>query len=101
MILIPTTLSAELLTLDQDLQRLGRQLYGRKLYGDYPGGNHFHNISLEVHPDGTFTLHFRGGILGSIESRSFGTQEASESAILDELALLRALLTHQMQLVNA
>ena len=101
MIQIPTTLRNELLSLDQDLQRLGRQLYGRKLYGDYPGEDLFRNLSLEVHPNGTFTLHFRGGILGSIENRSFGAQEASETAILGELGLFRAMITHQMQLVNA
>ena len=101
MITIPTVVKTELLTLDQDLQRLGRRLYGKKIYGDYSDGNHFHNFSLELHLDGTFTLHFRGGILGSIESRSFGTQEMSESTILSELALFKSTITHQMQLVRA
>ena len=101
MITIPTAVKAELLALDQDLQRLGRQLYGRRIYGDYSDGNHFHNFSVELHLDGTFTLHFRGRILGSIESRSFGTQQTSSASILSELALFKAMIAHQMRLVNA
>lgn len=101
MITIPTTVKNELLTLDHDLQRLGRQLYGRKIYGDYSDGNHFQNFSLELHLNGMFTLHFRGGILGSIESREFGAKEALESVILNELEQFREIITHQMRLVNA
>lgn len=101
MIKIPTTVKNELITLDQDLQKLGRGLYGKKFYGEYSDGQSFSNFSLELHLDGTFTLHFRGGILGGVENRSFGTQEASQSAIVSELRLFKATLAHQMRMVNA
>lgn len=101
MITIPTLIRTELITLDRDLQRLGRQLYGRKTYGDYSDGDYFCNFRLELHLNGRFSLHFLGGIMGSIDHHDLGFQETSESAILEELHGLHDRINHQMQLVNA
>lgn len=98
MIVIPVQLKDKLFQLDRSLHELGKSLYGRKLFKEYVEGNNFNNFYLELHIDGSFTLHFAKSILGYMEKKSFGTQE---NDVLSELDLLLALVKHQLRMVSA
>lgn len=98
MIPIPFQLKDKLFELDLCLHELGKSLYGRKLFKEYAEGNYFNNFYLELHGDGSFTLHFIKSILGYMEAKSFGTQE---NDVLNELDLLIALVRHKLKMVSA
>lgn len=98
MVVIPSQLKYKLIELDHCLHELGKNLYGRKLFKEYSEGKYFNNFYLEVFYDGSFTLHFSKGILGYMETKSFGNQE---NDVLNELDLLIALVKNQLNMVNA
>lgn len=98
MIIIPIHLKDKLLQLDHSLHALGKSLYGRKLFKEYIEGNNFNNFYLELHIDGSFTLHFFKSILGYMEKKSFGSREDDA---LNELDLLLAMVNHQLKMVSA
>ncbi|MFP4094262.1 MAG: hypothetical protein ACLFUB_07230 [Cyclobacteriaceae bacterium] len=101
MIPIPQEVGSKLIELDQMLQDLGRILYGRKIFGVYQPGNEFVNFHLELHPDGSFSLHFAKSILGSIEHKRFQAHPHGNKEIIEELNLLIALVRNKLKLVNA
>ncbi len=87
MIIIPDYINSRLKELDMNLQSLGQNLYSRKIYKDYEEKTTFNNFHLEVHRDGSFTLHFTKGILGYLETKSFSN---NKEEIIDEMSLLNA-----------
>lgn len=103
MIHIPSDIKLKLIELDVVLHRLGRMLYGRKLFGDYKESNQFHNFFVELFPDGAFKLHFKGNILGHIENKYFPVL-ADESVVenhVHELDLIISLVNNRLNLVSA
>jgi hypothetical protein len=102
MIPIPQQTGDKLVELDQALQVLGRGLYGRKLFGEYIAGTEYKNFHLEVHPDGSFTLHFVNRILGNIDSKKFPVSlQTTEAEMIDEINLLINLVRNKQKLVSA
>lgn len=87
MIIIPDYINNRLTELDFNLQKLGQNLYSRKIFKDYEDKSVFNNFHLEVHKDGSFTLHFIKSILGYLEAKNFSN---NEQEIIDELNLLNA-----------
>lgn len=100
MIPIPEVIKYKLVELDRELQLLGRQLYGKKLMAEYQDSQDFQNFSLELHLDGSFTLHFKKQILGSVDQKFFGKDAAGHADILSEINLLMAVVKNQLQLVS-
>ncbi len=98
MILIPFPLDKKLFELDRGLQELGKNLYGRKLFREYPEENRFVNFRMELHGDGSFTLHFLHSILGLMENKSFGT---SDDEVLEELEILISVVKGKLNLANS
>ncbi|MEQ9443536.1 MAG: hypothetical protein RIG62_31140 [Cyclobacteriaceae bacterium] len=101
MIPIPGEVKAKLVELDQELHLLGRQLYGKKLTGEYHINGSFQNFRLELYLNGSFTLYFQKRILGSIESKTLDATAMDQSGILAELDILLAVARSQLQLVSA
>jgi len=103
MIPIPHSIKLKLIELDQALQELGRMLYGRKIFGEYVLSNHFHNFQVELHADGSFTLHFQRNILGHMEHKHFqgSTDEQGLQQVIDELEITISLIRNKLKLVSA
>lgn len=97
MITIPSPLKGKLVDLDRNLHELGRNLYGRKIFQDYAEGDQFYNFHVELHSEGSFTIHFHHGILGHIETKNFGVQDEE---VLQELELLNTLVKNKLKLVS-
>lgn len=98
MIIIPSPIKGKLFDLDRNLQELGKSLFGRKLFKDYAEGDHFYNFHMELHSDGSFTIHFLHSILGHIESKNFGVQDEE---VLQELELLNTVVKNKLKIVSA
>ena len=101
MIPIPEEVKIKLVELDQQLHLLSRQLYGKKIVGEYQNNGYFLNFSLELHLNGSFTLHFQKKILGSIEYKTFDATSTDQFGILSELDILLAIIKNQLQRVSA
>nr|WKN37006.1 hypothetical protein K4G66_32065 [Tunicatimonas sp. TK19036] len=100
MIPIPQEIRMKLVEIDQKLHLLSRQLYGKKLIGEYESNGRFQNFILELHLDGAFTLHFPKRILGTIEQKVFDQPEASQVDVISELNLLMAVIENQLHRVQ-
>lgn len=94
MIVIPDNISNRLIELDFNLHKLGQNLYTRKIFKDYEEKEFYNNFHLEVHRDGSFTLHFLKSLLGYMEAKRFGRDEQE---VLDELDLLNASVKRKLE----
>ena len=103
MILIPAAIKLKLIELDIALHSLGRSLYGKKSFSDYQESNYFHNFKAEFYPDGSFSLHFLGNILGHMDTKYFQTTAGKDSneIQLSELELVISTVNNRLKLVSA
>jgi hypothetical protein len=103
MIFIPSNIKLKLIELDKSMQELGRSLYGRKLFGSYEESGRFQNFQMELHSDGSFTLHFKRNILGHMEQKHFdgGLEASARELVIDELTLTITLIQNKLKLVSA